>query len=707
MRKIRITFLQDLFRTPAMAVGDTTPNVVILKRLLRPAFMELGFQVEEVAPASQGGRFDELKFAERDGLVPGVESWAHRFLKADYRGYPGLENLELSDLVVGWGLPPSLINFLSHQNKDFIDFELSPIRFGEGLFMRARTNNRFIHEILNGFSPTDQELFLSAQKLSVSYGNEFQSLPQATWAYFIGQTQVDAALIEEGVLRKPSEALLMSEISELAQEVDFLGVVTRPHGVGLNHLLPILQKVSNAVVVPGRPYEYLARASTKFVVSLSSGVISEARYFGIEAYGLIKPDAKNPAKYENEIFETQCVDTRVFCADFWRQVFLENSKVPDAAPIDADLITPLFSGSTGRDFPPSALNEPLRPISATGSMVNVSTDDRIMLSYGWHESEAEGVWSDGEVASLFLRVGQNQKIKLGIHGRSFHPANFVSTEVQVKVVGADSDVRLLEPSVAEISEEFTVDAPASGLISVQFFVRNPFSPWQAGYSEDRRRLGIWLQGVSIGVIPDTGLLAGIPDSSYYQALHTFESSYQVNNWLLPFSGFLRRMGFRKVIECGTGNGLFVSAMGGLGIDAEGLDWAASPFFPHSSQGVKFSVWNAISDPIPAGDLCCSADFLEHVHDDHLDQLLERMIRAAPSQFHLIACYDDGHSHLSVLSPQDWLNRFQAAQNPERTEGELKFEVVEIRRGSGQLAIIISNVPGIKNLMSSDIKDSAN
>jgi predicted SAM-dependent methyltransferase len=84
----------------------------------------------------------------------------------------------------------------------------------------------------------------------------------------------------------------------------------------------------------------------------------------------------------------------------------------------------------------------------------------------------------------------------------------------------------------------------------------------------------------------------------------------------------------------------------------------------------------------------SADFLEHLPPATLPDVLSRLHAAADASYHKIACYDDGHSHLSVFTPREWLDRFQQA-----CPGAGYRIVKTTVRKRGQEVVVISNLPG--------------
>jgi predicted TPR repeat methyltransferase len=153
------------------------------------------------------------------------------------------------------------------------------------------------------------------------------------------------------------------------------------------------------------------------------------------------------------------------------------------------------------------------------------------------------------------------------------------------------------------------------------------------------------------------------DGKYYQSLHDTNLQFQQNNWLVSELETLRRFTTGHVIELGCGNGKFLDAAAGAFDSLVGMDWAIAPNIKsvvEKHENVSFIQADLIDGFPDAGyaDLLVSADFLEHLPRECLSRVLARTHTKARFHFHKIACYDDGHSHLSILDPVEWLRIFK-------------------------------------------------
>lgn len=172
----------------------------------------------------------------------------------------------------------------------------------------------------------------------------------------------------------------------------------------------------------------------------------------------------------------------------------------------------------------------------------------------------------------------------------------------------------------------------------------------------------------------------------YQDLHDHEKAYQSNNWLLPALQTISGSGAASVIEIGCGNCKFSAAIAETAKKVTAIDWAKAPGVASLPPNAEFLQADFVNESLPTADLICSADVLEHIAFESMEPLIKKLSLAAPLQYHTVACYDDGHSHLTVMNPGAWLAMFQM-HIP-----DAKLINVECRRGDKrQLNCTITNI----------------
>ncbi|MBP2462075.1 MULTISPECIES: class I SAM-dependent methyltransferase [unclassified Rhizobium] len=180
-----------------------------------------------------------------------------------------------------------------------------------------------------------------------------------------------------------------------------------------------------------------------------------------------------------------------------------------------------------------------------------------------------------------------------------------------------------------------------------------------------------------------GLLA-----SYYQDLHEGNDAYRENNWLTSeLNEILSISGNGRVVEIGCGNGQFTAIIAPHVAVVHAFDWAKSDYMEAPPENVTFHHGDVRIQPIPQADVVCSADVLEHFAPTDLAPVVAKFCSAGAAQHHVIACYDDGHSHLTVMPPSAWLALFK------RFCPTAYIQRIECRRNNAeQLVCVISTKP---------------
>lgn len=149
------------------------------------------------------------------------------------------------------------------------------------------------------------------------------------------------------------------------------------------------------------------------------------------------------------------------------------------------------------------------------------------------------------------------------------------------------------------------------------------------------------------------------DAAYYQNLHDHNEAYQSNNWLVDHAeAIASRAHGGTVLEIGSGNCLFAKKIAGRVTRVYATDWMRPVNLEIADANVLFSIANVLTDELPIADIVCSADVLEHLPPEKLEDAIERLTHKSKNQYHVIACYDDTHSHLTVMSPGVWLWLFR-------------------------------------------------
>lgn len=179
---------------------------------------------------------------------------------------------------------------------------------------------------------------------------------------------------------------------------------------------------------------------------------------------------------------------------------------------------------------------------------------------------------------------------------------------------------------------------------------------------------------------------------HYERLHRTSDKYQTNNWLLDELPRLTAAGGTSIIEIGCGNGLFLERACRHWQQVMGVDWVRSAILDrvlNDNPVIRFvqqDIATFASDD--RFDLLVSADVLEHLSTEAVPGVIKRLHACGRRSYHKIACYDDGHSHLSILGPRAWLRLFEEAA-PDGGYGIVKRTFRKGRRKKP--VVVISNL----------------
>ncbi|MCZ0734424.1 class I SAM-dependent methyltransferase [Phreatobacter sp. AB_2022a] len=688
----------DVFRGRVSGLASVAENARWIYELLGAATLGLPVDLSLALDVADAGALDIAAIFTRLGISRDAAGWAQMVSHLELSTMPELQPYQKADLVVGFGLTPGLIATFDDFGIRILDLEISPLRFGDKLCWRARTTCPEIATLLANVSLSDDDVTRQIQHLAGRGGRLWrgQTLDGPSIGAIFGQTHLDLAVVQAQRLATLADDHIFSRIKELASTVDELHVVPHPQSRDrLQNLKRILEEIPNSVLEIRGAYSYFLDKNVKFISALSSSVLVEAKYWKIKTIPLIVSDRDCPDILPESLSDWVDVTDVLFSRSFWQSVVNRDVRtLDDAKRIYAT--SSLIESALGRPALADAAISPL-PVPTIGPgiahVVSAGSRASAMLRFGWHQPEVWGAWSSGEYACLAFRVASQQNITISLNFQIFASDKTFAPVVRLRTPGKDgfAEVALDRANGPQsIQINFAPECCNSLFVAI-FEVISPKSPMSLGINEDARPLGVGLFSVEVVEghrLTQSALieqrLNTSAKSSYYERLHRFEPAYMANNWLLPYTSVLRRLKPERVVECGTGNGAFAGAMASLGSEVIGLDWAPSPKFPHSAPGVSFQIWDATKDPLPAADLVCSADFLEHLAPQQLQEALMRIIVAAPMQFHIIACYDDFHSHLTIEMPEQWLARFQCI-NPE-------FRLLDvIERSEGQAVAVITNL----------------
>jgi len=405
-----VVFADDFFRSPANGLQYHVANRRFLRGFFDSALGRLGLPSSEAAPLSEGGRIDVARLMDRLELPCTPAGWARACI-ADLHALAGRDGMPAFGpgcLVIGWGLTPAQQHCIDRSGASYLDIEIDPRRFTEHLHFCARTNDPAVEAALLA-RRVDEEFFWNhASALKGRFARHGAASlfdPRLRVGLFFGQSLVDLSLVSGGRTMHP--ASVIAPLRELAQGVDLLVVKPHPYESALHDLAPIARAIPNVAWTSENSYALLSAANVHFAASLSSSVLTEARYFRKPAHTLIRADRNAPEQLPRTCSGWIPVGAELGSMDFMAEACgladersggaARSFPAWPAAAIDRAFLTRWGLDDQARGLAEMAELQLERPY-----LFHPGSPAMSWLSHGWDGFDGEGARSVGELACLVV-----------------------------------------------------------------------------------------------------------------------------------------------------------------------------------------------------------------------------------------------------------------------------------------------------------------
>lgn len=301
------------------------------------------------------------------------------------------ENIEAfvrDAVVIGFELPANLRMILAQSARLLVEIEVAPIRFMDDLLLTVTSANEHLNAAFARVQISQREIVWQLE-LARHHMNpptiESESLPPRV-ALLAAQTRVDRSLVVGGALI--DLAAYAGRIRTIADEHDLLLIAPHPHGGGeISGILALLD-IPGVRITTGNSYRLLATGRVHSLVAISSSLLAEAKYFGVETIcmGERQPLQGHMIRAQALGEEAAEVIAEICGFDLPRL----NGKMP-SGPVVQDLLG--FNwGLTGIGDAKPALPAMALSIGGAGQITVKEMAARSALTYGWFSVESWGVW---------------------------------------------------------------------------------------------------------------------------------------------------------------------------------------------------------------------------------------------------------------------------------------------------------------------------
>jgi FMN phosphatase YigB (HAD superfamily) len=257
-------------------------------------------QATHVEPQSFGSSltrpdaFSRAHFFALSGIevdVAATQFWFDDALISDDSLTYLASHLRPNCVIIGYELSEQTRRLLSRVDVPWVDMWLHPIRFLDDVLFGFAASSEAVYNAISTFHISEDVFYLYADRIRIQYykGVRRPDLPiKPGSALFIGQTLEDKAICDGGRMLNLLD--FRGAFERLGSQYGTVYYSRHPFvKSGDEAILKLVQSCGFAKVVDWPAYQMLASGRITKVVSISSSVVHEARYFGIETDFLFKP----------------------------------------------------------------------------------------------------------------------------------------------------------------------------------------------------------------------------------------------------------------------------------------------------------------------------------------------------------------------------------------------------------------------------------
>lgn len=281
--------------------GEQAPNIERIKGLFAPLLRQLGVEVQTCITEINCNM-------DRDVWIPIWEK--------SLATYPEFVTASLNlenTAVIGFEIPESELNYLNECNLPWINFCIHPLRFLDDLYLDVTTS--FNYDMHN-MKASPGLIDFCTEAIKLSSPSPLNNIRQKT-LLICGQVWFDRSVYFDGKFRSLEDYLPQLDI--LVQQYE--RVLYKPHPAFESEKITeiIVQRYHAQNCANINTYDLFSSGEVHTVCAISSSVLSEAPYFGVQAI-FLEPQAKC---YGSAINYRSLLDN----ADFWERGLLGRHKV--------------------------------------------------------------------------------------------------------------------------------------------------------------------------------------------------------------------------------------------------------------------------------------------------------------------------------------------------------------------------------------------
>ncbi len=512
---MKIGFLWNFIRVPKHF------NIGILYEVLNPIFESL----ENVE--TEGWQYtvtDTNCFFSKQNSLSFTPWFKYQAENADLAGKDLAGFIFNKDIIIGMELSPALCRILREKGKIYINFFNAPQRFTSDLLWYITTNSMEIAARMKKWDIYDDSYFeknanilklLCAGRVAIQ--KEYV-LPDTVM--IAGQTKQDSSVFTLDGFRK-----LLDYKKEIKQIIGERNVIIIPHPQETSHesLYKLLKYLGKGVISNDNSYTCLCNDNITAVITLSSSIGVEAKYFKKNVYSLLgqalKPGSSMILKKDYEC----TLGHEILKKQFWSEVFQEKKTYEneeyESKEIPKDIFRKLIGGWAYNDLLGDLTtynlnntslikfgkfnkrekiygkNYDVTLITLSGNLdvINLSLPEHMFFysEKGLSNIEKDGRWTTANDVQLevFLPWYEEKK-NISVSFCPFFARNVNEHLISVKT----NDINIGSWKVCHgcgYKLLLPIDLfKTKHKIKIDININNLFSPFELGESADKRKLGL-------------------------------------------------------------------------------------------------------------------------------------------------------------------------------------------------------------------------
>jgi FMN phosphatase YigB (HAD superfamily) len=251
------------------------------------------------------GAFSRVHFFELSGIKLDIEATHFWFddavITSDSVAYLG-SHVSPNNLVIGYELSGQTKRLLDRIGVPWIDIWLHPIRFLDDILFGFSASDASVYQAMMPFHIKEDIFYLYADRVRIKYykGYKRPDLPiKPGSALFIGQTLEDKAVCDGGRMLNLLD--FKAAFERAGSQYGTVYYSRHPYvKSGDEAILKYVKSCGFSKVVDWPAYQMLASGRIAKILSISSSVLHEARYFDVETEFLFKPVIRYGTQHGDE-----------------------------------------------------------------------------------------------------------------------------------------------------------------------------------------------------------------------------------------------------------------------------------------------------------------------------------------------------------------------------------------------------------------------